>query len=154
YTRTLNQFGRPDATTRDAPFLYNATLAVHPSDDVTLFGSYTRGLEDSGQAPNNAVNRGEAAPAARSSQIDAGFRYAFTPRLSAVAGVFEIKKPYFNVDQNRFFTQVGQLRHRGVEVSLAGQAAEGLTVVAGTVLLEARISGDLVSRGLIGPRPV
>ena len=33
-------------------------------------------------------------------------------------------------------------------------AAEGLTVVAGAVFLKARITGDLVNRGLIGPVPV
>ncbi len=57
-----------------------------------------------------------------------------------MAGVFEVKKPYFNIDATNLYTEVGDLRHRGVELSLAGQVMEGLTVVAGTVLLQARVS--------------
>ena len=41
---------------------------------------YTRGLEESGVAPANAVNRNSAPPALRTSQRDAGIRYAILPR--------------------------------------------------------------------------
>jgi iron complex outermembrane receptor protein len=46
------------------------------------------------------------------------------------------------------------VRHRGVEVSLAGPAAPGLTVVAGAVLIDPRVSGDPVDRGIVGPVPI
>jgi iron complex outermembrane receptor protein len=41
-----------------------------------------------------------------------------------------------------------------VELSLAGQPIEGLSVVAGTVLLDANVSGEAVDLGTIGPKPV
>ncbi len=36
-------------------------------------------------------------------QVDAGIRYQILPKLQFVAGVFEINKPYFNLDQFDLF---------------------------------------------------
>ena len=154
YHRTLKLVGTPDNITTDSPWLYNGTLAIHAGDQLVFFGSFTNGLEESGEAPNNASNRGEALPASRTSQVDAGIRYTITPDVNAVVTAFQIKKPYFNLNTAGLYADVGDLRHRGVEFSLAGKVAEGLTVIAGTVFLEARVSGDLVNRGLIGKIPV
>ena len=80
-------------------------------------------------------------------------RYLITPRLTLLVGVFEVSKPYFDRDEANLFTSVGDIRHRGVEVSLAGQLVPNLTVVAGAMLLQPRISGSTVDRGLIGRVP-
>jgi iron complex outermembrane receptor protein len=39
-------------------------------------------------------------------------------------------------------------------LSLAGQPIEGLSLVAGAVLLDAVVSGEAVELGIIGPKPV
>ena len=154
YWRSLSVPNAPDTVTRDNPLLPNATLALHATNSLTVFGSFTRGLEESGEAPNSATNRGEALPAIRTSQIDAGLRYAITPRVSAVVGAFEVKKPYLGFNPANLFTDVGNVRHRGIEASIAGQVADGLTIVAGSVFLQARISGALVDQGRIGRVPI
>ncbi|HYG46319.1 MAG TPA: TonB-dependent receptor [Allosphingosinicella sp.] len=140
--------------TEDSPWLYNGTLAVHLSDKLVAYAGYTRGLEESGVAPPNAVNRNSAPPALRTSQRDAGIRYAISPRLSLVAGLFDVRKPYFNLDPGLVYRELGTVRHRGIELSLAGQPADGLSVVAGAVFLDAEVSGEAVDFGSIGPRPV
>ncbi len=71
-----------------------------------------------------------------------------------MAGLFDVRKPYFNLDPDRVFRELGTVRHRGVELSLAGQPIEGLSVVAGAVLLDADVSGEAVDLGIIGPKPV
>lgn len=146
--------GRPALVTKDSPWLYNGTLALHLSNALVAYAGYTRGLEESGVAPQNAVNRNSAPPALLTSQRDAGLRYAILPRVSLVAGLFDVRKPYFNVDPDRVFRELGTVRHRGVELSLAGQPIEGLSVVAGAVLLDADVSGEAVDLGVIGPKPV
>ena len=88
---------------------------------VAAYASYTRGLEESGQAPPSAVNRGEAMPVSLTKQIDAGVRYTITPRLSVVAGVFQVEQPYFSYDAANFFGPAGTVRHRGIELSIAGR---------------------------------
>ena len=146
--------GRPTLTTNDSPWLYNGTLALHLTNKLVAYAGYARGLEESGTAPANAVNRNEAPPALITRQVDAGIRYALAPRLSLVAGVFDVRKPYFNVDPDRVFRDLGTVRHRGMELSLAGQPIDGLSVVAGAVLLDAAVAGEAVDLGIIGPKPV
>ena len=121
---------------------------------MAAYASFTRGLEESGTAPFSAVNGGEAMPAALTRQIDAGLRYAITPRLNFVAGVFQVEKPYFSLNAANVFGPSGQVRHRGIELSLAGRVIEGLTVVGGAVLLQPRVSGDAVDRGIVGRIPL
>lgn len=154
YRRVIAVPGLQPLRVTSSPWLYNATLAIHLTGKLLVYGGYTRGLEESGVAPANAVNRNSATTALRTSQRDAGLRYAVMPRLNFVAGVFDVRKPYFNLDPDRVFRQLGTVRHRGVELSLAGQPINGLNVVAGAVFLDAQVSGEAVDLGIIGPKPV
>ena len=154
YQHIIDQPGLPRAVSNADPLLFNVSSSLFLGPSLSAYASLTRGLEESGTAPGNAVNRGQAMPASITQQLDAGFRYVLTPRLKLVAGVFEVEKPYFNLNPANVFGPLGQVRHRGVEVSLAGRAAPDLTIVAGAVLIDPRVSGDPVARGLVGPIPV
>ena len=113
YRRTVDQPGSPLAVSRNSPWLYNGTFAAYLSSDLTLYASYTRGLEESGIAPASASTPGEALPASLTKQVDAGVRYRLAPGITLVAGVFDVAKPYFDRDVTNLFTRVGSLRHRG-----------------------------------------
>ncbi len=154
YSRKVNQPGIAKAGTKSRPWLYNATLAINLSESAAIYASYTRGLEESGIAPETAVNRGEAFPASITAQIDAGVRYRITPRLTFIAGIFEVKKPFFERDAANLFKDVGEVSHRGIELSLSGQPMPGLTVVAGAMLLRARINDNQTTLGVIGEIPI
>lgn len=154
YRREVTVLGLAPTRTESNPWLYNGTLGLYLSDAATIYGSYTRGLEASGIAPDNAGNRGEAMPASLTQQFDAGLRYKVTQRLSLVAGVFEVKKPYFDRNATNLFTEVGSLSHRGIEMSLSGQVAPGLSIVAGAMLLRARIDASAAVASFIAPVPV
>ena len=154
YRRRSEQPGLSTITSKDNPWLYNGTIAAYLSRDLAIYSSYTRGLEESGEAPQNAVNRGEAVAASRTSQIDAGVRYALTPSVRVIAGVFEVKKPFFSQNAANIFTQIGDVRHRGIEFSLTGRVLEDLTVVAGATLLQARVTGESVNSGRLGRIPL
>ena len=143
----------PAPASRDAPWLYNANAAWHVTPRLALYASHTRGLEESAVAPDTAVNRDEAPPAIRTRQSDLGMRLLLGPLRFNLAA-FSVEKPYFGVDQARRFGELGQVRHRGWEVSLAGEAAPGLNLVAGAVLLDARVEGTQVTSGQIGTRPI
>lgn len=153
YHKIKRAAGAPDLVTDDNPWLFSATGALHLTSRLAVYGGYVKGLEESGSAPPEADNRNEAPPALLTSQYDGGIRYGVTPKLSLIAGIFDVRKPYFNLDQERTFRRLGLLRHRGVEVSLAGEAAPGLTMVVGAVLLDADISGTAAA-GTIGRKPV
>jgi iron complex outermembrane recepter protein len=153
YRKTISPPDSPAIVTRARPVLWNATLAVNLFPGLVAYGGYTRGLEDSGVAPEIAVNRSEAPPALITSQKDIGLRYAFGP-MRLVVGGFEVNKPYFNLDPSLVFRDLGTVRHRGLEISLSGEPVKGLNVVAGAVLMKPRVSGPAVDLGLIGSKPV
>ena len=123
------------------------------TEKLALYGSYTRGLEATNIAPDNATNRGEAMPASITEQVDAGFHYVITPDVRVMIGVFDVRKPYLDRDATQLFRRVGRIRHRGIEISLSGTITGGLTVVAGAIFLKARASGLTVDQCTIGEVP-
>lgn len=140
---------------RDRPWLWNAALALLPTERLTLYAATTRGLEESGIAPGNASNPGAALPALRTRQYEAGARYAFVGGWRATAAVFDIAKPYFDLDRrDGAFRRLGTVTHRGAEASLSGRPLTGLSIVAGAVWLRPRVSGQAVEDGRIGDRPI
>lgn len=154
YSKTIDQPGLPRASTTDRPWLLNASAAATITDRFALYASYTRGLEESGIAPVNAANRNEALPAIRTRQVDGGIRWALPGGMKLVAGVFDVAKPYFNTDERNVFAVLGDVRHRGAEFSLAGNPTERLSLVAGAVLMQPRVTGAAVNDGRVGARPL
>ena len=141
-----------ETASRDDPWLYNATLRVSISPAISLYVGTERGLEDSGAAPENAVNRNAQLPATRTTQYEGGVRWTF-PGGQWVVNAFQITKPYFSFDAGNVFTQLGDVRHRGIETSLSGRFGKRLTLLAGAVAMRPRVSGAAVDLGLLGERP-
>jgi len=154
YRKEVEKPAGPTPVSNDRPWLMNGALSVYATPKLIFYGGYTKGLEESPVAPEIARNKDEAPPAIITEQMDAGLRYAISDRLRFVAGLFDVKKPYYALDETKLYTSLGSLRHRGVELSLAGQMARGLNIVAGTVFLDAAVSGKEVEQGLIGKRPL
>lgn len=138
---------------RAKPWLFNIAAEVELTPRLALYGGMTRGLEESDVAPETAVNRDEAPPAIRTRQIDAGLRWRLGP-MTLIAGGFEIEKPYYGLDRANIFHRLGTVTHRGIEASLSGSPLDGLTLVAGGVLLDAKLAGEEVADGSIGRRPI
>ena len=150
------RIGFPGAETGiDAtPWLYNVTAAVQLSDHISLYGGAVTGLEESGVAPNVAANRNEALPAIQTRQLDAGVRIDLGGGMRMVAGLFQVSKPYFNLDANGRFDVLGDVINRGVEASFAGPITPELSLVVGASLLRPQVTGEAVTRGLVGRLPV
>ncbi len=154
YRKTVSPPGTILPTSRDRPWLFNASASFELSKAVAVYAGISRGLEESDVAPTIAVNRNQAAPAIRTRQIDAGVRWTIAPNLSFVADAFDIEKPYYGLDTQRLFRSLGTIRHRGIELSLAGSPLPGASLVLGAVALDATVSGEQVSAGAVGRRPV
>jgi iron complex outermembrane receptor protein len=154
YSKRIGLPGRDPVTTDAAPILFNVTAAVELTPRLVGYAGYVTGLEESGIAPDNAANRNEALPAIKTSQRDAGLRYAITDDVKLVAGVFDIRKPYFNLNEFNRFTLLGDVVSQGIEASVAGAVTKRLSIVAGAVLLRPRVTGEGVALGRVGPRPV
>jgi iron complex outermembrane receptor protein len=144
----------PLVETKDNPILVTAAGSFKLAHGLSVYGGFVRGLEEALIAPDIASNRSEAPPAIRTRQVDMGLRYAVTSKVTLVAGLFSVKKPYFNLDPALRYRQLGAVDNRGIEISLAGSLAPGLTVVAGSLFLDPQIVGEAVENGLIGDQPV
>jgi iron complex outermembrane receptor protein len=140
YLRNVADPALGSSSTVVRPWLYNSSLVIRPTKRLTLFGTLTLGLEDSGIAPGNASNRGEVLGAARSSQQEIGVNYAFASSFTLVTAAFDIRKPYFALSTQNLFTNLGEERHRGVEMSLIGRGVPGLSLVAGATFLSPEVT--------------
>ncbi|MFC3653295.1 hypothetical protein ACFONN_17170 [Dyella humi] len=138
YRETVVAPGTPDSgMSAHLPRAYsNAAFALAPQ--WTLYAGYTQGLENSGAAPNSAKNSGAVLPASKTWQIDSGIRYVVTPKFKIIAGVFELQKPYFNLDTNNVDRELGVQRAKGVELSIAGELFKYLHVNIG--ILDGKVS--------------
>jgi iron complex outermembrane receptor protein len=144
----------PLPVSKDSPWLMNGTVSIHATSKLVFYAGYAKGLEESPIAPTIAVNRDEAPPAIITEQMDAGLRLTLAPNLRLVAGAFEIQKPYFGIDNTNLYRNLGQLRNRGLEMSLAGKVTPRLSVVVGLLFMDPQIRGAAVEAGLVGRRPI
>ncbi len=144
---------RPDTgtgRTQSRPWLGYVNGAWQANPQLVVYGSATQGLEESGIAPANAVNRGQPAPTIRTRQLEAGLRLALRTDLSLIAGVFQLEKPYFSLDAANRFTALGDIATRGLELSLVGALHPRLNLVAGAVLADPKVEGQEVDAGIVG----
>lgn len=153
YRKHVRPPGREEIVSRDRPWLFNLMASLDLTAGVSAYAGVTRGLEESEVAPDIAINRNAAPPALRTRQVDAGVS-ATLGGLQAAVGVFDIRKPYFNLDGADFYRRLGEVRHRGIEGSLSGNVTPFASLVAGAVLLDPRVTGEPVEDGTIGARPV
>jgi iron complex outermembrane recepter protein len=145
--------GARAAVTRSSPLLYNATAAANVTNSIIVYAGYARGLEESGVAPDSAANRKQPLPAVLTQQKDAGIRFNLTKSIKAVAGVFDLTRPYFGFDSANVYRQVGTVESRGAEFSLSGSVTPQLDVVAGGMFLDPRVTAS-GAVGNIGSKPV
>jgi iron complex outermembrane receptor protein len=154
YRRTLDTPGSPGSTERTSQVLPTASFTVDAGKRATAYASYTRGLEDSANAPTSAVNRGEPVPATPTWQVDGGLRVVPRNDLQLLLGVFKVHKTYFSLDAAGRYGQLGDISSRGVEGSATVSALDGLKVVAGLVLLRPEINIQTAASSGTGTVPV
>jgi iron complex outermembrane receptor protein len=75
--------------------------------------------------------------------------------VTVILAGFETRKPQVGIDvRSGNFDFLGDVRHRGVESSLSGALSPTVSIVAGAAYTHAQVSGQSVSLGLVGDRPV
>ena len=150
YRETAATPGSPESGVSAHPLRSYSNAAFVLTRQLTLYTGYTQGLENSGVAPSSAANSGTVFPASRTWQFDSGLRYGVTPKFKIIAGVFELQKPYFNLDTNNVDRELGVQQAKGVELSIAGELVEGLDVNIGVLDGRVSISGPNLAAESVG----
>lgn len=140
--------------TRQQRWLYDLSAIWALTPRWTAFASATRGLEESGVAPNQAANRNEVLPVAIATQRELGIRGRLTDRLTLIGSLFQVSKSAPGFDAGNVYRLIGRLRHQGAELSLVGAVTPRLRIVAGAVYLDAARSGAQVDAGLLSREAV
>ncbi|MDX2145254.1 MAG: TonB-dependent receptor [Rhodospirillaceae bacterium] len=154
YTKRVRQPSGAMSQRTEKTWFYNASVVAALGEKTTLFANTVKGVEESGVAPQNALNRNEVLPPVIAKQYELGVRHALTQKLSLTVAGFDTTKLTAALRPDGQFGFVGDVRHRGGEVSLTGQLGEGTSVVIGGMVMTPRLSGQLVDAGLINRRPV
>ena len=152
YERTVSEPGLAPVTLHEDPVLYYFSAGVPLTARTSAYAALTRGLEDSGLAPASATNRGQLLPASRTAQEELGVRYTLGT-TTVIAGLFAVRKPYYNVGSDGSYMWLGTESHRGVELSLNTEPVRGLTLVGGAVLMSPQVA---IANGVegVGSAPV
>ncbi|MET4897072.1 TonB-dependent receptor [Sphingomonadaceae bacterium jetA1] len=113
-----------------------AGLVFRPTARTSLYGTYIEGLESAGTAPDGTENAGDVLDPVVSRQWELGGRVEIAGAIASLAG-FVIDRGLDYTDATNRQVVDGRALHRGVEASLQGQVARGLSVMLSGQYLDA-----------------
>lgn len=130
--------GIPDPEYDDSRLSPAVGLTVIATPEWSVYGNYIESLAPGGSVTDiNAVNFGQTLDPYVSRQKEIGLKYD-GGKLGAGLAFFTTDKPRGYLDSNNVFTQSGKDRHRGIELTVFGEAVRGVRVLGGATWLDAR----------------
>ncbi len=131
-----------------------AGLVIKPLSYLSLYTNRIEALQQGPIAPldPNLVNPGEVLAPRKSVQYEVGAKLALGSLLHAGLALYQIERPGEGAmpDASGFqrFAYVGERRHRGIEFTLNGEPVEGLRVIAGFAVNDAKFDNGLNVAGV------
>jgi iron complex outermembrane receptor protein len=120
--------------------------------DTTIYATYLEGVEETGIAPQAAVNAFESLPPAVSKTRELGFRTEAVAGMMASAAYFQIERASAYVNSANRFVLDGSAHYSGLEFSLNGAITPELQTYISGMLLDAE-QRNAVNASLIGKIP-
>lgn len=163
----LSLGGRYDKQTREdannESFVPKVGVLYHPNASATVYASYSEGFEPQGSdtlVNEDDINNGMKLDAVTSEQKEVGVKWQlFDDRLMLSGALFDISKNGTLVTETLDIpvgdlisetNQIGEQRHKGIELTAQGAATDRLFVMASTMYLDANYERD---EDLEGKRP-
>ncbi|AJA08087.1 TonB-dependent siderophore receptor [Sphingopyxis fribergensis] len=116
-------------------------LVIRPSERFSIYANRIEGLAQGPVAPAGTINVGEIFPPFKTKQYEIGGKVALG-KFNASVALFQTDRPQaltiLNGAGQSEFTVNGQQRNKGIEFSLDGEPVDGLRVIAGLSLTEAK----------------
>lgn len=124
-----------------------AGLVVKPTENLSLYANYIEALQQGPTAPvDPALSNSGAVLAPRvSQQYEIGGKLAMGPVFASLA-LYRIERPGEGVTTEggqQVFGYVGEARHKGIELTLNGEVAPGLRLIAGMAVNDAKLDNGL-----------
>lgn len=116
-----------------------AGVVVKPIDHLSVYANYMEALNQGPTAPAGASNEGMIFAPFKSKQYELGMKYELDQRLMATVSLFQIARPNGQTNtQTLLYSLDGEQRNRGLEFGVSGEAARGVRLLGGLMLLDAR----------------
>lgn len=134
--------GSPDSSQQDFAFSPRLGLVYQPSDEHSLYASYSRSfLQSVGTAFDDTTFDPE-----RGTQYEVGLKSDWLEgRLSTTLALYQITRSNVLTEDlinPNFSIQTGEQRSRGVELTATGEILPGWNIVAGYAYTDAQITAD------------
>lgn len=115
-------------------------LVVKPSSRLSLYANYIEGLQQGAQAPSTAANAGEIFPPYVTKQYEIGGKLDFG-QFGATLAVYQVAQPSAFIDSaTNIFGIDGEQRHRGIDLNLFGEIAEGVRLLGGVAYIDSKLT--------------
>ncbi|PLT17755.1 TonB-dependent siderophore receptor [Ralstonia mannitolilytica] len=140
YTRFRQTGYNADGTTsakydRD-PITPTLAVMFKPVQPLTLYTSYVESLEAGNSAPNTAANAGTVFGPLKSKQMEIGAKTELHDWTFGAA-LFQVQRGLAYLRPDNVYTQDGETRYRGLELSARGRLARDWTVLGGVLFMDA-----------------
>ncbi len=139
----FNEEGTLQTSYKDDQWTPNFGIIYTPVDNLNLYGSYSTGITTGEQIPVEAANFNTGGDLfldpAETEQFELGFKANIFKSALLTGAYFDIDQPLAFIDGNNIFRYGGSQRHRGVELSLAGQLTDRARIIFGGLYLNAEI---------------
>ncbi|CAH1386612.1 TonB-dependent siderophore receptor [Candidatus Nitrotoga sp. M5] len=114
-------------------------LMYKPISNVSLYGSYLEGLEESDTVGPDRANFGQVLPPALSKQKEIGIKAEVAQGILLQAAYFDIERASTAIDSvTNNLTLNGLAQYRGVELVASGEITKRLSLVASAVFQNAK----------------
>jgi iron complex outermembrane receptor protein len=127
------QLGLPYSETATTPVI---GLVVRPNENISIYANRIEGLVQGPEAPAGTTNQGTIFPPFKTVQYELGGKIQMG-RFNASLAVFQTERPQSLVE-NFVFTLNGQQRNKGLEISFDGEPIDGLRIIAGVSITDAK----------------
>lgn len=117
-----------------------AGLTVKPMKTLSLYASYSEGLDVGGAAPAGSANAGAFLPPAKLRQTEAGLKYDAGTTLIQFSAFDLRQQSGFSDPVTRVFALAGRQQHRGVEFNAAGEPTRGARILGGVMYLDGKLT--------------
>jgi iron complex outermembrane receptor protein len=121
--------------------LPSVALVYSPTQDWSVYGSLTHGLEHGGIAPFGTLNQNRPLAASRSKQAEFGVKGVVNNDMTVSAALFQIRKGLEYTDASNTYVRNGDETHRGLELAAQGRASANLQYSVSLMALNTKQEG-------------
>lgn len=151
YKRETEESGAGAVRSVSSRWIGNALGKIRLASNLFIYAGFATGIEELAAPPINAINANAALAAALSRQKEGGVSVRVGDQLDVVIGVFELTRPFADLDASNVFRVAGQQKDRGVEASFVWRPTGTVNFLSGWILQDSKVVDDQLGQSFVTP---